>query len=208
VADLQPNFRPGDVLTADAANQLVTGQRLDVRGGPGLSVRASGRRIQFVAIGGDRLKPCVASGAITAGSGSTPGTGSVEPQVVDPSTGDLVLSGITIDDVLNLTDGAIADNTAGFVAWDDDGVPWFLLGSGGGQLLAKTDGTISARSGTTAGSGTVFLVDDSTPGTLTVTATTQGVYNYSATAGGIPDAKYCWIAQSPNGSWYVVSVEC
>jgi len=209
VADLQPNFKPGDPWTAAAVNQLVAGQQLNIRAGPGLTVRQGRGHVQINAVAGDRAKVCiVASGGLTARSGDTPGTGSVELWTVDPSSGDLMDSGIQLDDVQNFSTGAVAENTYGWVAWDDDAVPWFVLGAPGGQLPAKPDGTISARSGTTAGSGTVFLVDDSTPGTLTVTATTQAVYNYSATAGGIATGKYCWIAQSPNGSWYVISVEC
>ena len=77
--------------------------------------------------------------------------------------------------------------------------------------LAITNGGISARSGTTAGTGSVFLVDISVASgvcTLTTTTVQYTVYNFSGSAGGIADSKYCWIEQDVTGNWFVTSAEC
>lgn len=76
--------------------------------------------------------------------------------------------------------------------------------------LAQTSGVITARSSSTAGTGTVKLctLDPSTR-IITVGSVTQTVYNFAASPNtGIPDGKYCWIAQDEAGNWWVISVEC
>ena len=80
------------------------------------------------------------------------------------------------------------------------------LASRPGQMLAKTSSAISARSGTTAGTGTV------TPQYLN--GTTLGddgqdltVYFFSASA-SIDSGKYCWIEQDRAGVWWITAVEC
>ena len=80
-------------------------------------------------------------------------------------------------------------------------------------LAYTTSGGITARSGTTAGFGSVFLVDvsvasDGTTCTLTTTAVTYTVFNLSATTGGIAGGKYCWIEQDVTGNWFVTAAEC
>lgn len=82
---------------------------------------------------------------------------------------------------------------------------------GSSGQLAITTGTITARSGTTAGTGSVYPVATSISGgacTLTTGATSMVVFNFSGTSGGIATGKYCWIDQDPYGTWFIVSVEC
>lgn len=87
--------------------------------------------------------------------------------------------------------------------------PWGQLvratgAGGGGVTLAKTSSSISARSGTAAGSGTVTpqsfdgsaLADDGDDIT---------VYSFSGTS--IDTGKYCAIADI-DGDPFVISVEC
>ncbi len=77
--------------------------------------------------------------------------------------------------------------------------------------LAITNGTITARVGTTAGTGSVYLVGVSVVSgtcTLTTSAVTLTVYNLSATTGGILTGKYCWVEQHTNGFWFITTAEC
>ena len=76
-----------------------------------------------------------------------------------------------------------------------------------GQQLAITDGTITARTGTTPGTGTVFLVNYDSTDLITGTVDVD-VFNFSSTTGGIPDSIYCWIEQDPQGNWWITSVDC
>jgi hypothetical protein len=79
----------------------------------------------------------------------------------------------------------------------------------GGQQLAITDGTITARVGTTPGTGNVFTV--SYDGTNLITDpnfTDLAVFNFSSTTGGIPTTTYVWITQDPQQNWWVTSVDC
>ena len=75
------------------------------------------------------------------------------------------------------------------------------------QRLAKTSSTISARSGTTAGTGTV------TPQKFDGTTIADSgypditVYLFSSSA-SIASGKYCWIAQDLDGYWWITAVEC
>ena len=80
--------------------------------------------------------------------------------------------------------------------------------------LAYTDGTITARSGTTPGTGTVYLVvydgtvlqiQNGTGGNPTVT---QAVLNFSSTTGGIPTGTYVWIEPDPGSNWFITAVDC
>ncbi len=79
--------------------------------------------------------------------------------------------------------------------------------------LAITTGTITARVGTTAGYGSVYLVDvsvaaDGTTCTLTTTSVTETVFSYSSTTGGIPTDIYVWIEQDLTGNWFITSDDC
>lgn len=82
--------------------------------------------------------------------------------------------------------------------------------SGAAGQLARTSGVVTARSSLTAGTGNVVLCTmDPSSALITVTTQTQKVFNFSATPNtGIPDGKFCWIEQDPQGNWWVVSAEC
>jgi hypothetical protein len=75
-----------------------------------------------------------------------------------------------------------------------------------GQLVV-TDGTITARVGTTAGTGTVFATTFNGT-TITTTGVEFTVYSYSSTTGGIPTGSYCWMTPDEAGYLWVVSVDC
>lgn len=87
---------------------------------------------------------------------------------------------------------------------------WLLrikgIGASGG-FWAKTDGTISARSGLTLGSGTVFLLDVSAT-TITVTTDTLPVVNYSSTTGGIASGVYVFVQDDGFGNQSITAVDC
>ncbi len=72
---------------------------------------------------------------------------------------------------------------------------------------AKTDGTISARSGTTLGTGSVFLLSVSGT-TITVTGNSVNVVNYSSTTGGIPTATYVFVQNDGFGNLSITAVDC
>lgn len=83
-----------------------------------------------------------------------------------------------------------------------------LGGSGDGIWIGKTSGAISARSGTTMGTGSVVrykLVKVGSTVTLTTTSVTVSVWNYSGTS--IADAKYCAVREV-DGVPVVISAEC
>ncbi len=79
--------------------------------------------------------------------------------------------------------------------------------SGGGGFWAKTNGTISARSGTTLGTGSVFLLSVTTS-TITVTSNTLDVVNYSSTTGGIATATYVFVQDDGFGNPSITAVDC
>ncbi len=74
-------------------------------------------------------------------------------------------------------------------------------------FLAKTNGTISARSGTALGTGSVFLTTIS-GSTITVTSNTQTVFNFSSTSGGIATATYVWVEEDDAGNYFITAVDC
>lgn len=130
--ELTPNFIEGDVLGATTVNAIIRALLnagvIDIRGA-GVIVR-EGSRGQFQ-IAGTPGQPgipvVVSSGGISARSGSTPGTGNVEIQVLSPATGDLVDSGIQITGVnsFSSTTGGFPSGVYGFVSYDPEGNPWF-----------------------------------------------------------------------------------
>lgn len=72
--------------------------------------------------------------------------------------------------------------------------------------LALSDGSgISARSGTTAGNGTVTLqyLDGST---ITANTDTLTVYNWSKTAAAAE--TYVWVHQDSLGTWWILGEDC
>ncbi len=106
-------------------------------------------------------------------------------------------------------EGSIAHFGPGFTAqptpngWS---IGMAVTGSSGG-FWAKTNGPVSARSGLTLGSGTVFLLDVSTT-TITVTTDTLSVVNYSSTTGGIPTGIYVFVQDDGFGNWSITAVDC
>jgi hypothetical protein len=121
---MEPNFKRGDILTAELLNQLVRDRAIDVRGSGGISVRSSGGRSIQITHSFTGLFCGKASGTISARSGNTFGSGNVAIWVKDPSTGNRVDSGIVLAcDNLSSTTGGIPTTTwvAGF--FEDDGTP-------------------------------------------------------------------------------------
>jgi hypothetical protein len=78
---------------------------------------------------------------------------------------------------------------------------------GASLSVALTTTTITARSGTTPGGGSVKLQKYDGSVLSDATGTTVFVHNYSSAAAGIASGKYCLVAQSW-GAWWVVSTEC
>jgi hypothetical protein len=76
---------------------------------------------------------------------------------------------------------------------------------GPGMFLAITTSSITARSGTTPGSGTVSPVDyDET--SLSTDSDSVDVLNFSSGT-AISSGKYCVVAALSGGNW-IISVEC
>ncbi len=133
--------------------------------------------------------------------------GRIPPPIIKP--GD-ELTAKWLNDVRQAAvEGSIAELGPGFTAMPTpNGWSIGLNSTGGsGGFWAKTNGTITARSGTTLGTGTVFLLN--VVGTaITVTTDTLSVVNYSSTTGGIPDAIYVFVQDDGFGNWSITSVDC
>ncbi len=83
-----------------------------------------------------------------------------------------------------------------------------LTRSGAGSgVWTKTNGAVSARSGLTLGTGSVFLLNVSTT-TIEVTTITRDVVNYSSTTGGIPDATFVYVEDDGFGNLSITAVDC
>lgn len=77
---------------------------------------------------------------------------------------------------------------------------------GGRPYIGLTDGTITARSGTTLGSGTVSLYHNSGT-TLSDSTTNVTAYNFGANS--IAGSTYVQVEQfAPNGDWFITAVDC
>lgn len=77
---------------------------------------------------------------------------------------------------------------------------------GGRPYIGLTDGTITARSGTTLGSGTVSLYHNS--GT-TLSDSTTNVTAYNFAENSIAGSTYVQVEQlAPNGDWFITAVDC
>jgi hypothetical protein len=74
------------------------------------------------------------------------------------------------------------------------------------RFVAKTSGGITARSGTTPGTGSVQVYDFDGSALASDGSATVTVYSFSGTA--IDASKYCWIEQDPDGTWWITAVEC
>lgn len=127
--DLSPNYRPGDVLTADTIDQVIDGlnnPNFDVRG-DGIDVRKGVHgQIQLRSVNSYAqgiFKGKVTSGGITARtSDSVHGTGNVEIWVKNPSTGHYVDSGVVQGvDYISSTTGGLPSGTWVNCGWQEDG---------------------------------------------------------------------------------------
>jgi hypothetical protein len=70
--------------------------------------------------------------------------------------------------------------------------------------LGVASGAITARSGTTLGTGTVTFYYN-VGGTATVTGQSETVLNPGI---AISSGKYVWVEQDMTGDWYVSPLEC
>lgn len=83
--------------------------------------------------------------------------------------------------------------------------PPFLWSTGSSRSgLGKANGNITARSGTTAGTGTVDVWDNST-GVLAATGDSVDVLNVGAQ---IASGKYVWFEEDESGDIYAAPLEC
>ena len=75
--------------------------------------------------------------------------------------------------------------------------------------IAVTTSTVTARSGTTPGSGQADLYgwNGTTLVPIAAGSVNFTVYNFSGTAGGIASGKYC-VVQRIQGAYWIISVEC
>lgn len=75
-----------------------------------------------------------------------------------------------------------------------------------GVFIGKTDGTITARSGSTPGSGNVKI--QTWNGTaLADLGIDVAVLNISSTTGGIVDAQYCIVLRIM-GAYWIITLDC
>lgn len=75
-----------------------------------------------------------------------------------------------------------------------------------GLLAQAGSGGVSARSGTTPGTGQVTIQSYDPTNNITATTTTVDALNFTTTS--IDSGKYCWIAQDENRRWWVIAAEC
>lgn len=203
------NYRKGDPLTAATIQEIVKALQpsdiradgIDIRRGPGDSFQLS--RINL-----DTLKVAQVTTAITAFSGTTPGVGVVELWTVDPSTGEIVDSGIEVDNVQNLGP-AVSVNVYGFLAWDDDAIPWWLTGGGSSGIFFCVPTTLGPYTGTfptgTAGSQTGLTVYQAVGGVLTSVGTAT-VWNYFP--GTPPSGKVMEVFADGSGAYAAGPSSC
>lgn len=87
------------------------------------------------------------------------------------------------------------------------GPPVVTIFPGASGQLAITSSSITARSGTTPGTGTVTPLEYNGNTMGNTGADDLTVYLY-ATGNGINSAAYCWIEMDSSGYWWIVSAEC
>lgn len=125
---IQPNFRVGDVLTAQFINELIREKNaaLNIKGGPGIEVRATGdgnvqilmsRKVSYI------FKGKVAAGGITARtSDASHGTGNVEIWTKTGGGSTYIDSGSLIAvDYISSTTGGLAAGVWVNCMWREDG---------------------------------------------------------------------------------------
>ncbi len=72
-----------------------------------------------------------------------------------------------------------------------------------------TTGGITARSGTTPGTGNItFVYYDTDTQVLTQTGDSTTIYSISSTTGGVPQDTYVMVGKDVNGIWWLISVDC
>lgn len=71
--------------------------------------------------------------------------------------------------------------------------------------LCVTNGAITARSGTTPGTGSVDFYWRNSSGALEATGQSEAVYNPGI---AISSGKYAWAQMDSFGDWYVAPLEC
>lgn len=78
------------------------------------------------------------------------------------------------------------------------------------RYVGKTTSTITVRSGTSPGTGSVELyLYDVASGQWVDSNCGVSVLYFSATpVGGIASGKYCWVEQDADGNYVLISVEC
>lgn len=107
--------------------------------------------------------------------------------------------------------GLIVNQGSGLVAQETPDGTVLSLARGGQRFLCVANGNITARSGTTPGTGSVFLVTLSGT-TLATTTVSYAVYNPSSSTmsstHGIDSGQYCLIEEVPSGRWLVTPLEC
>ncbi len=129
------------------------------------------------------------------------------PKLPRIATGDAELDGVfeawasAIEQALNIT----ADPASGLELNRGRGGVSLRVRSRDLVLAATGVGGVSARSGTTMGSGDVSLQTFDHTGVVGGLGLAETAYNFSATA--IPASKYCLCARV-NGFLIVASVEC
>ncbi len=87
------------------------------------------------------------------------------------------------------------------IAVDESTLPKLTVG------IVDTGG-ITARAGTTPGSGPVVFYQLNDSGVLENSGDGETVYSISSTTGGIPAGTYIMCAQDANDDYWVVSVDC
>jgi hypothetical protein len=120
------DVRKGDVITAELLKELGRGNPVGgVRATGGITSRVdTAGNIQITGKFTGVFWFVVASGGLSARSGSTPGTGSVEIYVKNPSTGTYVDSGIALAvDYISSTTGGVSSGVWGIGGFEDDGTP-------------------------------------------------------------------------------------
>ena len=76
-------------------------------------------------------------------------------------------------------------------------------------LAVVQSGGITARSGSTPGTGSVELYLLNVGGN-SIADSTQAitVFNFSSTSGGIASGTYCWVEEDIDGNFWVTAVDC
>lgn len=165
-----PDFRPGDVLKAETIQELWRrSEPPDIRGSGGVSVR-SGRAINIAGIRRGAFLAKVTGSGITALSGTTPGTGTVDVLIESDATGtETIVDSGQVATVFNFTGQAYLAGTYCWVAEDEAGTLWVVTGTTvPGHFWCQLSGSLGPATGTWP--------------SITATSTTANVYVGSSTS--------------------------